>query len=140
MGRYRDDDLVRRELKTGRTEIPVVLFEEEISETPGRSLPAPSFPDAVSRQEISRPWSLEIFASRDRCVVRWRNDRRRNDDIPVHDLGVEILRARGGKAADILAYVKGGPLPAPPYGRRLQPPAGKKNMRYYDQGKTREIL
>ncbi len=46
----------------------------------------------------------EVFASGDRCVVRWRFDW---DDQGGHIRGVDILQVRDGKVAEKLSYVKG---------------------------------
>jgi len=49
----------------------------------------------------------EIFAAKDRCVVRWRYDWSGKDGTPGHIRGVDIFRVRDGKVAEKLAYVKG---------------------------------
>jgi len=49
----------------------------------------------------------EIFAAKDRCVVRWRYDWTTEDGTPGHIRGVDIFRVRDGKVAEKLAYVKG---------------------------------
>ncbi|MSQ09860.1 MAG: nuclear transport factor 2 family protein [Dehalococcoidia bacterium] len=46
----------------------------------------------------------ELFASGDRCVVRWRFDW---DDKGGHIRGVDVMRVRDGKVAEKLSYVKG---------------------------------
>ena len=46
----------------------------------------------------------ELFASGDRCVVRWLF---RWDDTGGHVRGVDVMRVRDGKVAEKLAYVKG---------------------------------
>lgn len=51
--------------------------------------------------------SEEVFASGERCVVRWRYDWTGADGTPGHVRGVDIFRVRGGKVAEKLAYVKG---------------------------------
>ncbi len=50
----------------------------------------------------------EIFASGDRCVVRWLY-RWAADEAgkPGHVRGVDIFRVRDGKVAEKLSYVKG---------------------------------
>jgi ketosteroid isomerase-like protein len=50
----------------------------------------------------------EVFADGDRCVVRWRY-RWAPDQPgkPGHVRGVDVIRVRGGKIAEKLAYVKG---------------------------------
>ena len=59
-----------------------------------------SSPDARSTAE-------EIFAAKDRCVVRWRYDWSSKDGTPGHIRGVDLFRVRDGKVAGKLAYVKG---------------------------------
>ncbi|GAB4325313.1 MAG: nuclear transport factor 2 family protein [Dehalococcoidia bacterium] len=49
----------------------------------------------------------DIFASGDRCVVRWRYEWRNDDGSRGHVRGVDVLRVRGGKVAEKLSYVKG---------------------------------
>jgi len=49
----------------------------------------------------------DIFAAKDRCVVRWRYDWTSKDGTPGHIRGVDIFRIRDGKVAEKLAYVKG---------------------------------
>ena len=50
----------------------------------------------------------ELFATADRCVVRWRfrwgPDR---PGVPAHVRGVDVFRVRDGKIAEKLVYVKG---------------------------------
>ena len=55
----------------------------------------------------SRFTAEEIFASGDRCVVRWRYDWKSSGGAPGHVRGVDIFRVREGKVAEKLAYVKG---------------------------------
>jgi len=55
----------------------------------------------------SRFTTEEIFASGNRCVVRWRYDWVGADGAPGHIRGVDLFRVRGGKVAEKLAYVKG---------------------------------
>ena len=49
----------------------------------------------------------EIFASGDRCVVRWRYRWRDGEGNPGHVRGVDVFRVRDGKVAEKLSYVKG---------------------------------
>jgi ketosteroid isomerase-like protein len=56
-------------------------------------------PDAVFEAE-------EIFATGDRCVVRWVY-RKTKDGKPWHLRGVDVFKIRQGKVAEKLAYVKG---------------------------------
>jgi ketosteroid isomerase-like protein len=58
-----------------------------------------SNPDAVFETE-------EIFATGDRCVVRWIY-RKTRDGKPWHLRGVDVFTIRDGKVAEKLAYVKG---------------------------------
>lgn len=58
-----------------------------------------SNPDAVFETE-------EIFATDDRCVVRWIY-RKTKDGQPWHLRGVDIFKVRNGKVAEKLSYVKG---------------------------------
>jgi ketosteroid isomerase-like protein len=60
-----------------------------------------------SSSPASRFTAEEIFASGDRCIVRWRYDWKSSDGTPGHVRGVDIFRVRGGKVAEKLAYVKG---------------------------------
>ena len=48
----------------------------------------------------------DLFASGDRCVVRWVY-RKTRDGRPWHLRGVDVFRVRSGKIAEKLAYVKG---------------------------------
>jgi ketosteroid isomerase-like protein len=48
----------------------------------------------------------EMFATGDRCVVRWVYRKTRNGE-PWHLRGVDLFRVRDGKVAEKLAYVKG---------------------------------
>ncbi len=47
-----------------------------------------------------------IFASGDRCTVRWRYTWK-NADSSGHVRGVDVFRVRDGKVAEKLSYVKG---------------------------------
>lgn len=58
-----------------------------------------SNPDAVFEVE-------EIFATGDRCVVRWIY-RKTKAGQPWHLRGVDIFKVRNGKVAEKLSYVKG---------------------------------
>jgi ketosteroid isomerase-like protein len=49
----------------------------------------------------------DIFAAKDRCVVRWRYDWTSKDGTPGHIRGVDIFRVRDGKVAEKFSYVKG---------------------------------
>jgi ketosteroid isomerase-like protein len=48
----------------------------------------------------------EVFATGDRCVVRWVYHWVR-EDKPGHIRGVDVFRVRDGKVAEKLSYVKG---------------------------------
>ena len=56
-------------------------------------------PDALFETE-------EIFATGDRCVVRW-TYRKTKDGKPWHLRGVDIFKVKDGKVSEKLAYVKG---------------------------------
>ena len=49
----------------------------------------------------------EIFATGDRCVVRWLYRWVEESGVPGHIRGVDVFRVRGGKVAEKLSYVKG---------------------------------
>jgi ketosteroid isomerase-like protein len=49
----------------------------------------------------------DIFAAKDRCVVRWRYDWTSKDGTPSHIRGADIFRVRDGKVAEKFSYVKG---------------------------------
>ena len=49
----------------------------------------------------------EIFATGDRCTVRWRYDYVDGDGKPGHIRGADVFRVRDNKVAEKLAYVKG---------------------------------
>lgn len=49
----------------------------------------------------------DIFASGDRCLVRWRYRWVAADGTPGHIRGVDVFRVRDGKVAEKFAYVKG---------------------------------
>ncbi len=51
--------------------------------------------------------SEELFATGDRCVVRWRYVWTAEGGAPGHVRGFDIFRVRDGKVAEKLAYVKG---------------------------------
>jgi len=59
-----------------------------------------SSPDAAFETE-------ELFASGDRCVVRWRYQWLDSQGQAGHIRGVDLFRVRDGKVAEKLAYVKG---------------------------------
>ncbi|MBL7812778.1 MAG: nuclear transport factor 2 family protein [Bacteroidetes bacterium] len=48
----------------------------------------------------------DIFASGNRCVVRWTYRKMKNGE-PWHLRGVDVFRVENGKVAEKLAYVKG---------------------------------
>jgi ketosteroid isomerase-like protein len=48
----------------------------------------------------------EIFATGDRCVVRWVYHKTR-DGKPWHLRGVDLFRVRDGRVTEKLAYIKG---------------------------------
>jgi ketosteroid isomerase-like protein len=48
----------------------------------------------------------EMFASGDRCIVRWVYRKTKNGQ-PWHLRGVDIFKVRNGKVAEKLSYVKG---------------------------------
>jgi ketosteroid isomerase-like protein len=49
----------------------------------------------------------DIFAAKDRCVIRWKYDWTSKDGTPGHIRGVDIFRVRDGKVAEKFSYVKG---------------------------------
>lgn len=49
----------------------------------------------------------ELFATGDRCVVRWTYRWGGNGDGAGHVRGVDVFRVRDGKVAEKLSYVKG---------------------------------
>lgn len=49
----------------------------------------------------------EMFAVRDRAVVRWTYHWVETDGTPGHVRGVDVIRVRDGKVQESLAYVKG---------------------------------
>jgi len=59
-----------------------------------------------SRSPQARFETEEMFASGDRCVVRWVYHWVR-DGKPGHIRGVDVFRVRDGKVAEKLSYVKG---------------------------------
>jgi hypothetical protein len=60
-----------------------------------------------TRRSIVTTWTEEIFAAKDRCVVRWRYDWASKDGTSGHIRGVDLFRVHDGKVAEKLAYVKG---------------------------------
>ena len=82
--------------------------------------PAPDGERFVGQQAVRSFWAEmlqnspaarfsteEIFASDDRCTVRWRYDYVDGDGQPGHIRGVDVFRVRENKVAEKLAYVKG---------------------------------
>lgn len=82
--------------------------------------PAPDGSRVVGREAVAAFWQQffvdspgahieaeEVFASRDRCVMRWRYEWRERDGTPGHVRGVDIYRLREGRIAEKLSYVKG---------------------------------
>ena len=59
-----------------------------------------SSPSAVFEAE-------ELFATGDRCVVRWIYRWTDADGKPGHVRGVDVMRVRDGKVSEKFAYVKG---------------------------------
>ena len=49
----------------------------------------------------------DMFASGDRCTVRWRYTWAEADGTPGYVRGVDVFRVRDGKVAEKLSYVKG---------------------------------
>jgi ketosteroid isomerase-like protein len=49
----------------------------------------------------------DVFASGDRCAVRWLYRWTDANGKPGHVRGVDVFRVRDGKVAEKLAYVKG---------------------------------
>ncbi len=49
----------------------------------------------------------ELFASGDRCTVRWIYQWVDANGQPAHIRGVDVFRVRGGKISEKLSYVKG---------------------------------
>ena len=49
----------------------------------------------------------EVFATADRCVVRWIYRWNANTDRQGHVRGVDVFHVRDGKVAEKLSYVKG---------------------------------
>lgn len=49
----------------------------------------------------------DIFATVDRCTVRWRYTWRGDDGVEGHVRGVDVFRVVDGKITEKLAYVKG---------------------------------
>jgi ketosteroid isomerase-like protein len=85
------------------------------------TLPRPDGQRLVGQVAVRRYWeeffraspaarfeAEEVFASEDRCVVRWlyrwAEDR---PNRPGHVRGVDVFRVRDGKVAEKLVYVKG---------------------------------
>ena len=62
--------------------------------------------DLFQRSPHARFEWEEIFALRDRCVVRW-TYRWVKDGRDGHVRGVDVIRVRDGRVAEKLSYVKG---------------------------------
>ncbi len=62
--------------------------------------------DFFRRSPQARFDAEEVFASADRCVVRWVYHWVR-DGISGHVRGVDLFRVRDGRVAEKLSYVKG---------------------------------
>jgi ketosteroid isomerase-like protein len=93
------------------------LTEDTIFEN---TSPAPDGSRHVGRDAVSTFWeeffdrsadahieAEEVFASRDRCVMRWRYEWRGLDGTPGQVRGVDVYRLRAGRIAEKLSYVKG---------------------------------
>lgn len=84
------------------------------------TLPAPDGTRFVGQQAVRAYWTAffaaspeatfereELFATGDRCVVRWRYRWKGDGRDAGHVRGVDIFRVREGKIAEKLSYVKG---------------------------------
>ena len=82
--------------------------------------PAPDGSRYVGREAVSAFWqeffdtsteahieAEEVFACRDRCVMRWRYEWRGLDGTSGHIRGIDVYRVRGTLIAEKLSYVKG---------------------------------
>jgi ketosteroid isomerase-like protein len=82
--------------------------------------PAPDGSRYVGREAVPAFWQEffdtsagahiepeEVFACRDRWVMRWRDEWRGLDGTPGPVRGVDVYRLRGGRIAEKLSYVKG---------------------------------
>lgn len=81
--------------------------------------PPPDGARYAGKQEVKAVWQKffasnpdaffeteEIFATGDRCVLRWRYVKTK-EGKPWHLRGVDIFTVKGGKVAAKLSYVKG---------------------------------
>ena len=93
------------------------LTEDTIFEN---TSPAPDGSRYVGRDAVSAFWqeffnastgahieAEEVFACRDRCVMRWRYEWRGLDGTSGHMRGIDVYRVRGALIAEKLSYVKG---------------------------------
>jgi len=93
------------------------LTEDTVFENPS---PAPDGSRYVGREAVSAFWQEffdtstgahiepeEVFAYRDRCVMRWRYEWRGLDGTPGHVRGIDVYRVQGERIAEKLSYVKG---------------------------------
>jgi limonene-1,2-epoxide hydrolase len=93
------------------------LTEDTIFEN---TSPAPDGSRYVGREAVSAFWREffdtstgshiepeEVFACRDRCVMRWRYEWRGLDGTPGYVRGIDVYRVRGARIAEKLSYVKG---------------------------------
>lgn len=82
--------------------------------------PAPDGPRFVGQEAVRTVWedffrsspaayfeTEELFATGDRCTVRWLYHFSKDDPTAGHIRGVDVFRVRDGKVAEKLAYVKG---------------------------------
>ena len=96
--------------------VMALMTDDVVFETTG---PAPDGKRCVGQTEVRAAWeeffaasptdaftAEEIFATGDRCVVRWRYEWDAADPT-AHVRGVDVIRVRDGKVAEKLAYVKG---------------------------------
>jgi ketosteroid isomerase-like protein len=96
--------------------VMALMTEDCVFETTG---PAPDGKRCEGQASVRAAWeelfavsptdaftAEEIFASGDRCVVRWRFQWNAADPAG-HVRGVDVIRVRDGKVAEKLAYVKG---------------------------------
>lgn len=66
-----------------------------------------AFADFFASSPHARFVSEDIFASEDRCVVRWVYQWQAEPGEQDHVRGVDIFRIRDGRVAEKLSYVKG---------------------------------
>jgi ketosteroid isomerase-like protein len=96
--------------------VMALMTDDCLFETTG---PAPDGQRRIGQAAVRATWeeffaasptdsftAEEIFASGDRCVVRWRYTWNAADPAS-HVRGVDVIRVRDGKVAEKLAYVKG---------------------------------